>query len=613
MAGISIASVCGGVGTCGQCRVIIIQGDVSPPKPEELKILTGERLEKGYRLACCTYPRGDLRVHVPERSLVTGVRLQLESRLKNVEVDPMIRAYDLKVDEATLEDPRADMNRIADSLAEHHGLDHIKADTPVVRQLSSILRKQGWQTTVCERSGEIIGFLPIGARPVGLAVDVGTTKIAAYLLDLITGEELSSSGAVNPQTVYGEDVMSRLYYTIQNARSESPTPALSVLIRERLDELLAELTGKAGVSSDQVADICVAGNTAMTHLLLELPVQQLAGSPYVASTNSAMDVRARDLGLKAAPGAYVHILPGIGGFVGADHVAMILATDIDRTEGVTIGVDIGTNTEIVISKNNGADLISVACPSGPAFEGAHVSDGMRAASGAIESIKLTENGVDYKTIGDAPPIGLCGSGIIDAVAELYLWDLIDARGRFRKTDPRVRKGARGSEFQLVTSPDPSKGNGVVITQKDVDEIQLAKGAIRAGIDVLLNVTDTPPDMIKEVIIAGAFGSFINLVNTIHIGMIPYFPNARYRQVGNAAGVGAKMALISRAERVRARDIAGRTRYVELTTYPGFNRMFALGMMFPKNPELQSFEASEPQSFRASGKPRALEPQKSDDR
>jgi uncharacterized 2Fe-2S/4Fe-4S cluster protein (DUF4445 family) len=581
MAGISIASVCGGNGTCGQCRVIINHGDTSPPKPEEKKLLTEEELEKGYRLACCTYPQSDLKVHILEKSMVTGVRLQLESRLTDMTVDPMIRAYNVKVDQATLEDPRADMNRIMDAFSNSHGLHDVKADVAVVRQLSSLLRKFGWQTTACLRSGEIIGFLPLGSHPVGLAVDIGTTKIAAYLLDLITGEELASSGAVNPQTMHGEDIMSRLYYTIQNAKSAEPAPELSTLICEKLDELLAELIGKAGLSHSQVADICVAGNTAMTHLLLDLPVQQLASSPYVASTNSAMDVMVRDLGIQASPGSYVHVLPGIGGFVGADHVAMILATDIDRKQGVTIGVDIGTNTEIVISKNNGADLVSVASPSGPAFEGAHVADGMRAAEGAIESVKLTESGVDYTTIGDAPAIGLCGSGIIDAVSELYLWDLIDARGRFRKTHSRVKRGSHGSEFQLAADPGRSTGNSIVVTQRDIDEIQLAKGAIRAGIDVLLNVTDTPPEAVAEVIIAGAFGSFINLINTINIGMIPYFPNAKYRQVGNAAGVGAKMALISRAERDRARDIANRTRYVELTTYPGFNRLFALGMMFPE--------------------------------
>ena len=584
MAGISIASVCGCKGLCGQCRVVINQGDVSPPKTEEEKILTEKELEGGYRLACCTYPQGDVKVHIPEKSLITGVRLQIEGHTGGVSLDPMVCSHDFQVDPATLEDPRADLNRVMDAFADIRGTENpFTADTMVIRQLSPLLRKQDWKATAYERSGEILGFVPQGAHPLGFAVDLGTTKIAAYLLDLTTGEELSSSGAVNPQTAHGEDVMSRLYYTIQNPGTKDSLPSeLSRMVRKKLDELLVELTERAGVSLSQVADICVVGNTAMTHLLLDLPIRQLASSPYVAATNSPVDMRARDLGLSVSPGAFAHILPGIGGFVGADHVAMILATNIDRAKGVMLGLDIGTNTEIAISRRNGSDLISVACPSGPAFEGAHVADGMRAAKGAIESIKLTESGADYRTIGDAPAIGLCGSGIIDAVAELYLWDLIDERGRFRKTNPRVKRGPRGSEFKLVEGQKDNASNDVIITQKDVDEIQLAKGAIKAGIEVLLDVTGTPFEKVENVIIAGAFGSFINVINTIHIGMLPYFPNAKYTQVGNAAGIGAKMALLSKRERRRARNIATRTRYLELTTYPGFNRQFALGMMFPKD-------------------------------
>ncbi len=583
MAGISLASVCGGKGKCGQCRVVITKGDVSPPKPEEEKIFTKEELAKGHRLACCTLPQSDLKVHIPEKSLVMGVRLQVEGTTGTLTVDPSVRSYDLKTDPATLEDPRADLNRVLDGLTGSKGPENTSVDAQVVRQLSPLLRKQGWEVSAYVRSNEIIGFVPRAARPLGMAVDLGTTKIAAYLLDLNTGEELASSGSVNPQTAQGEDVMTRLYYTIQNAGSgESPPSELSVMICRKLDEMLAGLTERAGASINQVADICIVGNTAMTHLLLDLPVRQLASSPYVAASNSSMDIKARDLGLSSSPGAYVHVLPGIGGFVGADHVSMILASDIDHAEGITIGLDIGTNTEIVISSNKGRDLVSVACPSGPAFEGAHVTDGMRAAKGAIESIKLTESGADYKTIGDAPAIGLCGSGILDAIAELYLWDLIDERGRFRKTNRRVNKGPRGFQFKVASGNDNPSGNDVVITQKDIDEIQLAKGAIRGGIEVLLEVTGTPPEKVEDVIIAGAFGSFINLVNTINIGMLPYFPNARYTQVGNAAGIGAKMALLSRAERERARNIAARTRYVELTTHPGFNRQFALGMMFPKD-------------------------------
>jgi len=582
LAGVNLASDCGGKRTCGKCRVKVIEGEVSPPIQVEQEKLTEQELEKGFRLACCTHVQGDLKIHVPEKSMITGVRLQVEGKTEVLTVDPMVRAFDVEVAPATLEDLRSDMDRITDVLSEQHGQQELVVEPVAVRQLSPLLRKHDWQVTACIRSGEIIGFLPQGVQAVGLAVDLGTTKIAAYLMDLATGEELASAGAVNPQTIYGEDVMSRLHHACKNSRtSETGSQELAQAVRKKLDEILGEMTEEAGLSRVQVMDACIVGNTAMTHLLLDLPVRQLAASPYVAATNSAIDIKARELGLTTSPGAYVHILPCIGGFVGADHVAMILASDIDRAESVTLGIDIGTNTEIVLNGPGMSNLKSVSSPSGPAFEGAHVTDGMRAAEGAIERVRLTGNGVEYETINDAPAVGLCGSGIIDIVAELYRWELIDERGRFKKENSRVRQGKNGAEFQLVSGAENGRGSDVVIAQKDIDEIQLAKGAIRAGIEILLEVTKTPHEMVGEVIIAGAFGSYLNLINTVDIGLLPDLPNARFSQIGNGAGVGAKMALISGRERDRARSIAARTRYVELTTHPGFNRQFASGMMFPK--------------------------------
>lgn len=324
----------------------------------------------------------------------------------------------------------------------------------------------------------------------------------------------------------------------------------------------------------------------MTHLLLDLPVEQLANSPYVAASNNAIDVKARDIDLSACPGAYVHILPGIGGFVGADHVSMILASGIDFKKKVTLGVDIGTNTEIVLSNPADGSLVSLSCPSGPAFEGAHVTDGMRAANGAIESVKLTEDGVEYKTIGNEPAIGLCGSGIIDVVAELYRWNIINDRGRFNRDNSRVVKGKNGLEFILTENSN----NSITVSQKDIAEIQLAKGAIKAGIESLMEVCRITNEMVEEVIIAGAFGSYIDLINTVDIGLLPSFPNARYMQVGNSAGVGAKMALVSQMLRQRARNIAAETRYLELTTHASFNRRFAQSMRFP--PEKQVISNAE---------------------
>ncbi|MCB0212004.1 MAG: DUF4445 domain-containing protein [Anaerolineae bacterium] len=576
-AGISLASACGGLGNCGQCRVTLLEGEVSPPTDDEEYILSNVELHGGQRLACSTLIHSPVKVYVPNSSLITSQRLQLEGIDGELTLDPAIRAYEVAVPPPSLHDPRSDLERLVDALTQVHAPSNIVAEPVVVRQISTVTRQHNWHVTAYLREAEIVGLAPPGAHPVGLAVDLGTTKIAAYLVDLTTGEELATGGDLNPQIGYGEDVISRLTYT---RRHPDGGQVLANLVRQKLDELLDGLIQQAGVSRDQVADICIVGNTAMTHLLLDLPVQQLAMAPYVAATGAAVDVKARELGLTAAPGAYVHILPCIGGFVGADHVAMILASGIDQAEHVVVGIDIGTNSEIALAKPGDTFLASTSCASGPAFEGAHISDGMRAAAGAIEAVKLTATGLDLKTVDDVPAVGLCGSGIVDTVAELRRWALLNKRGRFDKTSSRVGQGRHGLEFLLAPAHQSGSGRDVVITQDDVNEIQLAKGAIRAGLDALLQATGTAPDEVKEVIIAGAFGSFLNIKSAIDIGLFPPFPQARYRQVGNAAGVGAKYALLSQTVRERAKQIAANTDYVELTTYPKFNRIFALGMLFP---------------------------------
>jgi len=575
-AGLLLTSVCGGLGSCGQCRVEVKAGEVSPPTDDERVMLTGPELAQGQRLACSTRVESDVKVHVPATSLVSKQRLQLESNLGAPTPDPLIWTHDLQVEPPTLDDPRSDLARLIAAIPPPAG-ETITAPPAVARQVTSAARAHNWQLTALLRSAEIVGVVPAGSSPVGLAVDLGTTKIAAVLVDLASGDALAVSGALNPQISYGEDVISRLTYAHRNPDGGH---VLAAAVRQALDELLGELTAQAGVDRAQVADACIVGNTAMTHLLLELPVHQLALSPYVAATNAAVDVRAHELGLNGAAGATVHVLPCIGGFVGADHVAMVLASRLDDTDHIALGIDIGTNTEIALARPDRDHLTSVSCASGPAFEGAHISDGMRAAAGAIEAVTLTETGVTLRTVDDAPAIGLCGSGIIDAVAELRRWELINERGRFDRTHPRVRQGEHGPEFLLVPAGQSGGERDVAITQADVNQIQLAKGAVRVGLEVLLDATSTAPEEVKEVVIAGAFGSFLKVQSALTIGLLPHLPNARYRQVGNAALVGAQWALVSRQARERAQRIAAQTDCVELTTYPRFSRRFAHAMLFP---------------------------------
>jgi len=572
-AGIDLASACGGEGNCGQCQIVLLEGDVTPPSLDEEFILSEIELTSNNRLACCTEALSNLKIHIPKGSLITGQRLQIEADLHEIEVDPVVRAISVELTKPSLEDVRSDLTRIADAI----GLANIHASPEVIRTIPAMLRENDWRVNVFLRDREVVGLGMLEDNPLGFAVDLGTTKIAAYLVDLESGVDLASGGVPNPQIGYGEDVISRLTYIHRNPDGAQ---ILAQKVQQALNELLGDLLNEAGAKRSQVVEACIVGNTAMTHLLIRLPIDQLVTSPYVAAASSALDIRGFDLGLELAPGAYVHIPPCIGGFVGADHVAMILASDLDQMDKIVLGIDIGTNTEIAIRKPGLPFLTSASCASGPAFEGAHISDGMRAASGAIEKVRITETGVELKTIDNEPAVGLCGSGIVDVMAEMFQSGLINHRGRFQKENPRVRKNNNGPNFLLVPAQDSGTEQDIVIRQKDVNEIQLAKGAIQAGLNILLDTTNTAPEDVDEVIIAGAFGSFLSIENAIALGLFPPLPNAQYRQIGNAAVVGAKWILISKTARLRAQEITRNTIYNELTTYPRFSHQFALGMLFP---------------------------------
>jgi len=576
-AGIELTSACGGGGRCGLCRVEVVSGDVSSADTAELAVL-GPQAEEGIRLACRVEVRSDVAVRIPDTSLLSGPRLQVGGMTVPVELDPRVVGYQVAVSPPTLAHPEADLDRVLTAVSDRYGVRVMGARLPVVRSLSESLREHGWAVTAFVRGEELIGIAAPDTAPIGLAVDLGTTKIAAHLLDLATGEHLGAAGVANPQIAYGEDVISRLEHAV---REPGGAEQLAAVASKAIDDLAGELIASAGRSRRHLADACIVGNTAMIHLLLGYPVHQLVKAPFVASSSQPIDVDAADIGLRGAPGATVHIPGSIGGFVGADHVAMILASGIDFSDRTVLGVDIGTNTEIVLKKRGVADLTATSCASGPAFEGAHITDGMRAAAGAIEQLQITDSGVEYATIDDAPPIGLCGSGIVDAVAELHRHGLVNPRGRFMKEHPLVSIGAAGPQLVLARAEATGSSRDVVITQHDVEEIQLAKGAIHAGVEILLEVAGTQPEEVDAVLIAGAFGSFLTVDSAIDIGLLPRLPRAGYRQVGNAAVVGAVRMLVSVAERRRAEAMLDDTSYEELTVQPNFGRRFARGMFFPE--------------------------------
>ncbi len=562
---VDLVSICGGAGACRRCRIQIVSGEVSLPTSVDQDTFSKVELNQGYRLACTAFPKSDIRVLVPPESLSTPQRMQVEGLDLRVDPDPQARGLDVQLTPPSLENPEPDDRNLWGALERAHGIAPGTIDLTVQQVLSSRLRTLNWKASVVLRESEIIALDAPATRWIGLAVDIGTTKIAVYLVDMKSGRIAASSGLMNPQISYGEDVVSRIYIAGESAENAEKLQALLV---DALNSSVAALCAEIGSDPLHIADAVVVGNTAIHHLFLRLPVQQLGLVPYVPAVRSAVDIKARDIGLKTAPGGYVHMLPNVAGYVGADHVAMLLATEIDEREGVTLALDIGTNTEICL--NCHGKMKSVSCASGPAFEGAHIQFGMRAAKGAIEHVRLSGERLEIQTIGGDAPVGICGSGLLDGIAQMLQNGVIDASGRMQD-HPLVRKRNDRREFVLAERPGK---DDITISQKDVRELQAAKTAIRLGIQALLEDAGIVEADIDRVIIAGAFGTFIDVQSAIAIGMLPPLPLERFQQVGNAAGTGARLALISRDKRRTALAIAARDGYIELACIPDFNSKFA---------------------------------------
>jgi uncharacterized 2Fe-2S/4Fe-4S cluster protein (DUF4445 family) len=565
--GLEITSICGGKGTCHRCRVQIVSGRASPPTPDEAQALGPRQLAEGFRLACQTRPLTDCRVRVPTESMSAPVRAQVESLECAVAPDPPVRAYDLDLASMFLADASADAEALLEMVVDQHHIDCRTVDPEAVRQLSQQApRPRHVRASVW--GGEVVAFGPWPSAQLGLAFDIGTTKIAGYLVDLDRGATLAARGIMNPQAAYGEDIITRL---VAARESASQRRKLQQVVVKALNDLMAGLCGEAGAKPEDVVEAVIVGNTAMHHLALHLPIDQLLRPPFVPATTGALDIKARDLGLSIAPGAYAHFLPNVAGFVGADHVAMLLATQSLWTGKVALAIDIGTNTEVSMIARG--QIACVSCASGPAFEGGHIKHGMMAGPGAIERLSFAKDKVEYQTVGGTPPTGICGSGIIDAVAQLYSAGVVDASGRMQE-HPRVRVTDGQREFVLVSEEERGVAPAVTITQHDVREIQLAKGAISTGLQVLLQSKGIAETDVELVILAGAFGSYLDLASAVTIGMLPSLPLDRFRQVGNAAGGGARMSLVSMVKRREAEDLARRIEYIELASVPRFMQIFA---------------------------------------
>ncbi len=584
-AGLTVDMPCGGLGNCGKCRARLA-GVVPEPSDAERRVFSAEELQDGWRLSCQTSLHEKATVYLPETSLFGGrVQIQVDADVAGAgELAPLVRKMYVELPPPTLQDEAADMVRL------ERVIGPFDAGLDVLRTAPRRMREAGFRGTIVMADHRLVDFEPGDTTDAcyGAAFDIGTTTLVGALLHLGSGEERAISSSINPQVVYGDDVLSRITMTMQK---EGGLDSLQSVVRTTVNDMLTELCRAAGVSLDVVYEITFSGNTTMEHLLCGISPAQLGQAPFAPVFGRAITWPARTLGINIHPRGLAYVFPVIGGFVGGDTVAGMLSTGIADDPAPSIMVDIGTNGEIVIAREGKVWAASTAA--GPAFEGARISCGMRATRGAIEKVTITDD-VHCGVIDGGPPLGLCGSGLIDLVAELLRHGVVAPDGRLLPPDRlpqdlpealrrRVTLNEEGeARFVLAADERRRKPAEVALTQRDVRELQLAGGAIRAGIAILLKYAGITMDEVMQVLIAGGFGSFIRRSNAQRIGLLPpELPHQRIRYVGNASLSGARWALLSTAARRRAEELARQTRHVELSTDPDFALEFATAMRFPE--------------------------------
>jgi len=500
-----------------------------------------------------------------------------------VSVDPSVARRFVRLSKPTVEDLRCDLDRLIEALP---GVGRHPAPLNVVRRLPGLLRQNDFGVTAVVSNGALVGLEPgdASARCLGVAFDIGTTTIVGVLLDLATGADLGVAARTNPQIAHGDDVVSRIQFASMCAENLAE---LQSRVAGALNEIMTELCAKASVAAGDICRIVAAGNTTMEHLLLGIDPTYLAQAPYVAAVRSGVSPRAAEIGLMANEFARIALVPNIAGFVGGDTVAGILATDLHKSGAIRMLIDIGTNGEIVAGSRD--RLVACSCAAGPAFEGMRISRGMRAMEGAIERVLMPRD-VEVGVIGRSRPTGICGTGLIDAVAELLRWGIVDETGRIQEQgdlpqnlpEPlrrRVIECESAGEFVLVPASECGGGHGIHLTQKDIREVQLAKAAVFTGIQVCKKTLGVSDEDIEEVMLAGAFGNYIRREMARRIGLLPDMPISKIRFVGNSAGAGAKMALASRSRMREAEEISLKTEYLELAANMEFQEIFADSLFF----------------------------------
>ncbi len=575
--GLPIESTCGGRGTCGKCRVQVLAGEVGVT-PADRRHLSEEELAAGWRLACESVLEGDVECFVPALMRVPKAATMGLSRF--VLLEPNVHKLHLALEPPSLEDARSDVERVRAALeAEGYG---VRVALPVLRHLPIALRAAGFDVTAVLCGEHLVAVEPGDTTGVsyGVAVDVGTTTVVATLMDLTTGAAAAVASNLNQQAPFGADVISRIART---RMEETAAAELQRSVIETINGLLDEVYAQAGVGPERVYEMVVAGNATMLHLLLGVDAHPISVAPFVPAFREPLDLAAAELGIRIHPEGRIQLLPSIGAYVGADIVAGIQATGLTRDPELRLFVDVGTNGEIVLG--NADRVLATASPAGPAFEGGHVRAGMRAAEGAIEGVSLTEGEVRLQVIGDAEPRGICGSGLIDAVAQLRLVGLLDASGRLVAPEQVPDHPLADRIVEIEGMRAFLLAPGVPLTQRDIRELQSAKGAIATGINAVMELMGVTAADLHQVLLAGSFGTYINPASARVIGLVPPVPVERIVAVGNAAGEGAKMALVSFREREMAFDLLRRVEYVELSGQEGFNEAFLTAVRFPELEEV----------------------------
>ena len=585
-AGQEIVATCGARGRCRSCRVQITAGPVPPSTLADRVQLGEDEVRERYRLACQAEAWDDLSVMVAPIFEEASFQILAETRALRSAAGFVLDSGVHKAF-ATPVPPTSEEHQDSDLEALLRSIDATVTDVPLdaLRRIPSMLRSSAGGLTVALFNGGLLAVEAGDTRAdaYGMAFDIGTTTVVGYLVDLWSGTVAAAVSGLNPQAAFGGDLMSRIAFA-----QETPANVrrLQVRLIQTLNGQIDEACERAGVERDRIYKVVVVGNTVMHHLFLGIDPTHVGQAPYAPGVRRSLRVSAAEVGLRLSPPTPVFMLPIVAGFVGADAIGMVLSTRLDESRERRIAVDIGTNGEMVIGLRDG--LVACSAPAGPALEGAQLSCGMRAARGAIDQVRI-DRAVRYHVLGSGPPLGVCGSGILDVVAGLLDAGIIDASGRLRPDAPAAL--ADGLRRRVITLPDEltafvvapgtetATGKDIILTQADIRQVQLAKGAIRSGITMLQRLTATPDDQLAELLLAGGFGNYLNIHSAIRIGLIPRLPAGRVTYVGNAAGLGAQMALVSETERRRADTLARQIRHVSLATHPEFQDVFLDALQF----------------------------------